>query len=378
MQTTATIRIKAATAPLLLVALLTLTLALSSCTPGLSGSGPSQGLVRRLGGHSFWVNSVSWSPDSKLLASGSSDATVRIWDVSTGNTVTRLTSFNGGVNTVAWSPDGKFLATASAEPTNSMRVWDTTNWKTVFTLSPQASVDGLAWSPNGKSLAVGLSADLRTKASWFFAVYIYDVSTWKNTSMLAYPYGGGSLVWSPDNKRITFGSSVSAGSLDSTLVVWDSSGGHGGQSTISETIQLTTIPGKIGGQVAWSGDNRYIAIAANGITAQPTDNVAEVWDRASKRIAGTVLGHTMDVNSVAWSPDSKYLATGSTDKTAKVWDVASQQNVATYTANDIINDVAWSPDGKYLAAASADWNVYIWDASNVNGAVTLPTQTGGP
>ena len=76
----------------------------------------SPGLIRMLSGHSLWVMSVSWSPDGKLLASGSEDTSARIWQAGSGDNVATLTSFRGGVVSVAWSPDSKHLATGSTEP----------------------------------------------------------------------------------------------------------------------------------------------------------------------------------------------------------------------------------------------------------------------
>jgi WD40 repeat protein len=75
----------------------------------------------------------------------------------------------------------------------------------------------------------------------------------------------------------------------------------------------------------------------------------------------TLRGHNDRVFSVAWSPDSKRLATGSEDKTAKVWDAASGQELLTLKGdNNVVESVAWSPDGKRLADASSDGTVQIY------------------
>jgi WD40 repeat protein len=67
------------------------------------------------------------------------------------------------------------------------------------------------------------------------------------------------------------------------------------------------------------------------------------------------------VNSVAWSPDGKRLATGSSDKTAKVWDAASGQELLTLRGHDgSVTSVAWSPNGKRLATGSYDKTAKVW------------------
>ena len=75
-----------------------------------------------LTGHTHRVNSVAFSPDGTTLASGSTDNTVRLWDVTTGQEENTLTGHTGTVNSVAFSPDGTTLASASRDET--VRLWD--------------------------------------------------------------------------------------------------------------------------------------------------------------------------------------------------------------------------------------------------------------
>jgi WD40 repeat protein len=71
------------------------------------------------------------------------------------------------------------------------------------------------------------------------------------------------------------------------------------------------------------------------------------------------------VNSVAFSPDGKYLASGSQDKIVKLWSVQSQKEVTTLKGHsDSVESVAFSPDGKYLASGSRDKTVKLWSMEN--------------
>src|SRR5262249_14277932 len=77
----------------------------------------------RLRGHQGAVTAVAFSPDDRLIASGSADHTVKLWAAGTGREVRSLDGHKAGVTAVAFSPDGKRLATASLDRT--VRLWDT-------------------------------------------------------------------------------------------------------------------------------------------------------------------------------------------------------------------------------------------------------------
>jgi serine/threonine protein kinase len=94
-----------------------------------------------------------------------------------------------------------------------------------------------------------------------------------------------------------------------------------------------------------------------------------VFSRSPQRLTG----HTAEVNSVAFHPDSKHLASASRDKTIKVWDIRTSRELRTLSGHkDQVNSVAYRPDGKQLASASDDQTVLIWDAQT--GQLLLPLE----
>jgi WD40 repeat protein len=108
--------------------------------------------------------------------------------------------------------------------------------------------------------------------------------------------------------------------------------------------------------VAWSPDGKRIASGSS-------DSTVQVWNATDGSNVFTYQGHSNTVVSLAWSPDGKRIASSSYDKIVQIWDAVDGNNAFTYKGHsDGVNSVAWSPDGKRIVSGSADKTVQVWDA----------------
>jgi WD40 repeat protein len=327
-------------------------LVLVGCAPNYGTNfNPPPKLLYRLSGHGFWVESVSWSPGGKLLASASTDMSVRIWDVASRQTIHQLT-FPGSGKVVAWSPDDKYLATISDEPGDFLKIWGTTTWNMAAHMDPGKDANfatepgGMAWSPDSKYLAVSANGYPNKDIG---RIKVYDASNWQVALVADAPDGAQELTWSLDGVSILFGTSVELPvGTEAELNIWN---------THTNSVTKLTDPDQADyGLIALSPDGQYVAGASE------MDNDIAIWDVNAEQKVQSLKGHSDTVTSIVWSPDSSKLASGSLDKTARIWDAASGQALESFKHSDGVFDVAWSPDGKTLATACADSLVYIWDA----------------
>ncbi|KAK0708483.1 WD40-repeat-containing domain protein [Lasiosphaeris hirsuta] len=289
-------------------------------------------LQQTLNGHGRSVWSVAFSHDSKLLASGSADRTIRLWDTATWQLQQTLNGHGSSVYSVAFSHDSKLLASGSVDRT--IRLWDTATWQLQQTLNGHgSSVGSVAFSHDSKLLASG-SAD-RTIRLW-------DTATWQLQQTLnGHGSPVGSVAFSHDSKLLV------SGSDDNTIRLWD---------TATWQLQQTLNGhGSPVGSVAFSHDSKLLVSGSD-------DNTIRLWDTATWQLQQTLNGHGSSVGSVAFSHDSKLLASGSADNTIRLWDTATWQLQQTLNGHgSSVGSVAFSHDSKLLASGSVDRTIRLWD-----------------
>ncbi|WP_026794402.1 serine/threonine-protein kinase [Planktothrix mougeotii] len=304
---------------------------LQSLSPQLPWQNPI--CIATLTGHSTDVKSVAFSPDGRMLASGSWDKMIKLWDVQSQREIATLTGHSTDVISVAFSPDGWTLASGGSDTT--IKLWDVHSQREIATLTGHLGVVwSVAFSPDGRTLASG---------SYDTTIKLWDVQSQREIATLTgHSNWVMSVAFSPD------GRTLASGSDDNTIKLWD----------VQSQREIATLTGHSNWvkSVAFSPDGRTLASGND-------DNTIKLWDVHSQREIATLTGHSSDVTSVAFSVDGRTLASGSDDKKIKLWDVQSQREIATLTGHSwYVLSVAFSPDGRTLASGSYDNRIKLWRA----------------
>ncbi|MBP7962796.1 MAG: CHAT domain-containing protein [Caldilineaceae bacterium] len=291
-------------------------------------------LIRTLMGHKATVWSVAVTSDGRRAVSASSDRTVRVWDLESGENVATLMGHESLVTSVAVTPDGRRAVSASIAGT--VRVWDLGSGKSIATqMGHKVPVIAVTLTPDGKRVVSALSDG---------TVRVWDLGGGESTAkMIDKKTAVMSVVVTLDGRRAV--SSLS----DGTLRVWDLDSG----------ASVATLAGHVGRvpSVVVTSDGRRAVSASD-------DGTLRVWDLETGESVATLTGHKATVWSVAVTSDGQRAVSASYDRTLRVWDLESGKCVAILTGHeDGVKSVAVTPDGQRAVSASYDCTVRVWDIS---------------
>ncbi len=323
------------------------------------------------------VYSLAFSPDSKWIATGEADGSVKLWNMEGKNIATiRGRQGSGNVYSLAFSPDGKLVVIGYSD--GSVTLWNRESKNTSSLNGGLGTIRGLAFSPDGKFIVTGGSSGIT-----------FWEKNGKNIATIETNQGGiYSLAFSPDGNRIITGGS------DGSIKLWDKAG----KSIVALNIDEMGIA-----SIAFSPDSNHIAVGKNNGIAQiwhkegnlittlksnqgrvsrvifspdgsristteysgataAMSSITKIWDMTGNSLV-TITSDQHNVSSLAFSPDESRIDTGGNDGSTKLWDKEGK-NIATLDGQQKrVSSVAFSPDGTRIMTAGFDGSVKFWDKS---------------
>jgi WD40 repeat protein len=253
-----------------------------------------------LRGHSDRILSITFSPDQKILASGSADRSIKLWDAQTGKLLKSLLGHRSWVWGITISPDSKFLASGSYDHT--IKLWDLDSGECLQTLQGHpSSVLAVRFSHDGKTL--------------FSSGYDKLIKHWHletGNCLHTWEADSSNRVWamgiSPNSQHLATGGD------DTSVKLWDIETGaclriFSGHS--HPVVSLIFTP---------NGDR---------LISGSSDRTIKIWDVLTGNCLETLQGHNHWVASLALSQDAKTLISGSWDETIKCWDIPTGQCLQT-------------------------------------------------
>jgi WD40 repeat protein len=304
-------------------------------------------LVRTLRGHGDPIASLAWAPDGTVLASGSTDYSICLWNTESGEQLQTMKGHTSPVVNLAWAPDGKTLASTSADKT--VRLWDTRSGEQRRLFKGHGNeIFNATWSP-----------DLRSAASAFRerTLRLWDTRSGKVRQELeGHSATILSATWSPD------GRTLASGSADTTIRLWDSQNGG-----LIRTLELHGEPAV---SLAWAPDSRILACGSGSSTIN-------IWDTELGRELCVLEGHTSTIWGLSFDRTRRLLASQSFDGTVHIWRCDTWESVAVLKGFSIsLKSIAFNPERELLALVDQDSkDIQLWalDYETLLGKPLEPT-----
>lgn len=325
-----------------------------------------------LKGHSAQIHAMAFSPGGGEIATASEDKTFRVWSAHTGEQEF-VHAENDEVNSITYSPDGKYLATGTWS--GKVSLWDTKSHALIADFCP-GEVDSLretrlAFSPQSNLLAANLG----------FSAQVWAVPTGSNILGIETRWELTGIGFSHDGSRIAVAEmskikvfAVIDGSLLTVLrghegkiedIVFDSRGHYLASVSKDNTVRLWNAQAS-GEAPILKGHTHAVtcaAVSADGryAVSGSKDNTVRLWDAAIGAELLVFRGHEAQVNGVAISTSRRFVVSGSHDKTVRIWNAVTGGILRILLAHTgWVFCVAVSPDERLIASGGWD-GVRIWD-----------------
>jgi WD40 repeat protein len=299
---------------------------------------------------SLYSNSVSvvcFLPDGQRIASvgdcALEDGIVKVWDLTNRQPVRVLTRSASGCG-LATARAASIVVSGGSD--GVIRLWHTTDWRSLGELSCGSSVLIVALSADGRYCAGAGATNVwlwetttrRLLQQWPAS----DIGSWVSP-----------MAFSPDGRFLAVG--------ETNVTLWDVLSGAKARTLESES-PFASNEGIIG--LAFSPDGETLAAGSYvGLRGKPAPTIG-IWDVSTGKLRRMLNGHLGWVGQPSFSPDGKRLATPGVNQVIRLCRTDTWEAVRSLRGHTFeVSSVSFSPDGRLLASASGDGSVKLWDVS---------------
>jgi WD40 repeat protein len=313
----------------------------------------------RLEGHQGVVTSAVYSPDMKLLASGSNDWTVRTWDLTKSKPVERFEPWShlSHVYAAAFSTDSKSIATGSYD--TIVRFWDLARPepRTRNYLKFGAHVYGVAYSPDGRLVA---AAGQTTTIKQWDAVRGHNRAACKNQPDYTY-----NIAYSPDSKYLLAMSGKE-------VILYDTARGGEVKRLNRHETRLTTAGFSPDGRLVWSGSGYYLVdkmgrpVLKNGKHVY-TDCQLKLWDLSKSEELVSIKEAPTPFYAAGFSADGRTLFAGNYEPVLRRWSFSGSKLTELKPWKGVsgyVHGIWATPDGKHLLTRGLDSQLILWELAS--------------
>ena len=317
-------------------------------------------------GHWQGVADVSCSSDGRTIVSVGRDGSIRWWDATDGREIgiVRVGTPTVGWTSVRFSPDNRIIAVGTTDRT--VQLFEANTGKVFRTIKTQAKVTSVSFSPDGKLICAGMdgntlidnlmvlsgNAPIFGRGTGIVALWSTDTGERIGKAMHHEKAGISAVAFSPDGAVVATADSLGE------VKLWDVKSGEE-QNAMQRGSDIFVS------SICFSPDSSRLVVGHgddDDLFGEIIFGTARVLDtRTGTKLLELDADHR-EVERIAMSPDGTLVATGNSDGTIRLWNLQTEAIIRTLAGHsDAITGLQFTPDGARLISGSADQSVRMWN-----------------